>query len=42
LLTGNMYEALKNVFEVGEETKIVENSVLPPIAFSNVTLVGQK
>jgi len=42
LLTGNMYEALKNVFDVGEETKIVENSVLPPIAFSNVTLVGQK
>jgi len=42
LLTGNMYEALKNVFDIGEETKIVENTVLPPIAFSDVTLVGQK
>jgi len=42
LLTGNMYEALKNVFDIGEETKIVENTVLPPLAFSNVTLVGQK
>jgi len=42
LLTGNLYEALKNVFDIGAETKIVENTVLPPIAFSNVTLVGQK
>lgn len=42
LLTGNMYEAMKNVFDVGEETKIVENMVLPPMAFSDVTLVGQK
>jgi len=42
LLTGNMYEALKNIFDIGTETKIVENTVLPPIAFSNVTLVGQK
>jgi len=42
LLTGNMYEALKNVFDIGEERKMVENTVLPPIAFSNLTLVGQK
>jgi len=42
LLTGNMYEALQNVFDLGEETKMVENTVLPPIAFSNVSLVGQK
>ena len=42
LLTGNIYEALKNVFDLGEETKIVESSVLPPIAFSDLTLVGQK
>jgi PmbA protein len=42
LLTGNMYEALKNMFDVGAETKMVENTVLPPIAFSNVKLVGQK
>jgi len=42
LLTGNMYEALKNVSDLGDQTKIVENTVLPPIAFSDVTLVGQK
>jgi len=42
LLTGNIYEALKNVFDIGEEAKIVENTVLPSIAFSDVTLVGQK
>jgi len=42
LLTGNIYEALKNVFDLGQETKIVEGTVLPPIAFSDVTLVGQK
>jgi len=42
LLTGNMYATLKNVFEIGEETKIVENTLLPPIALSDVTLVGQK
>jgi len=42
LLTGNMYEGLKEIFDIGEETKIVENMVLPSIAFSNFTLVGQK
>lgn len=42
LLTGNIYEALKNIFDIGDQTKIVENTVLPSIAFSNVTLVGQK
>jgi len=42
LLTGNIYEALKNVFDLGEEIKMVENTVSPPVAFSDVTLVGQK
>jgi len=42
LLTGNMYEALQNVLVVGKTTKIVENAVLPPMAFSGLTLVGQK
>ena len=42
LLTGNIYEALKNIFDISDQTKIVENTVLPSIAFSNVTLVGQK
>ena len=42
LLTGNIYEALKNIFEISDQTKIVENTILPSIAFSNVTLVGQK
>jgi PmbA protein len=41
LLTGNIYEALKNIHDVSSETKIVENTVLPSMAFSNVTLVGQ-
>jgi len=42
LLTGNMYDALKNVFDISKETKIVGNTVLPSMAFSNVALVGQK
>ncbi len=42
LLTGNIYEALKNIFDISDQTKIVENTILPSIAFSNVTLVGQK
>ncbi len=42
LLTGNIYEALKNIFDIANEIKIVENTVLPTMAFSNVTLVGQK
>jgi PmbA protein len=41
LLTGNIYEALKNIHDVTSETKIVENTVLPSMAFSNVTLIGQ-
>ncbi len=42
LLTGNMYEALRNIVAIGRNAKIVENTVLPPMAFSGVTLVGQK
>jgi PmbA protein len=42
LLTGNMYEALQNILEVGKNPRIVEKSVLPAIALSGVTLVGQK
>jgi PmbA protein len=42
LLTGNIYKALKNIFDISDQTKIVENTVLPSIAFSNITLVGQK
>jgi PmbA protein len=42
LLTGNIYEALRNIVDVSEEVKIVENTALPTLAFSNVTLVGQK
>jgi PmbA protein len=41
LLTGNIFEALKNIHDVTSETKIVENTVLPSMAFSNVTLIGQ-
>lgn len=42
LLTGNMYEALHNIVAIGKTAKIVENTVLPPMAFSDVMLVGQK
>jgi PmbA protein len=42
LLTGNIYEAMKNIFDISDQTKIVESTVLPSIAFSNITLVGQK
>jgi PmbA protein len=42
LLTGNMYEALHNIVAVGSGSKVVENTVLPPMAFSDVMLVGQK
>ncbi len=41
LLTGNIFEALRNIHDVTSETKIVENTVLPSMAFSNVTLIGQ-
>ena len=40
LLTGNMYELLKNVAYVGNDVKIVECFALPTIAFEGTTLVG--
>jgi PmbA protein len=40
LLTGNMYELLKNVVYVGNDAKIVDSFVLPTIAFEGATLVG--
>jgi len=42
LLTGNMYEHLKNVVGVGNDVKIVGDIILPTIAFSGATLIGQK
>lgn len=40
LLTGNMYEQLKNIAYVGNVLKIVDSFVLPTIAFGGTTLVG--
>jgi PmbA protein len=40
LLTGNMYELLKNVAYLGNDVKIVDSFVLPTIAFEDTTLVG--
>jgi hypothetical protein len=37
-----MYEALHNIVAIGSGSKVVENTVLPPMAFSGVMLVGQK
>lgn len=42
LLTGNMYEHLRNVVGVGNDVKIVGDILLPTIAFSGATLIGQK
>jgi len=42
LLTGNMYEHLRNVVGVGNDVKIVGDVILPTMAFSGAVLVGQK
>jgi len=42
LLTGNMYEHLGNIVDVGNDVKIVGDVILPTMAFSGATLVGQK
>jgi len=42
LLIGNMYEHLRNVVCVGNDVRIVGDIILPTIAFSGATLVGQK
>lgn len=42
LLTGNMYEHLRNVVGIGNDVKIVGDIILPTIAFSGATLIGQK
>jgi len=40
LLTGNMYEHLRNVVSVGNDLKTVGDVTLPTIAFASATLVG--
>lgn len=42
LLTGNMYECLRNVAGVGNDIKTVGDILLPTIAFSGTTLIGRK
>lgn len=42
LLTGNIYEQLRNVVSIGNDSKIVGDVVLPTIAFSGASLIGQK
>jgi PmbA protein len=41
LLIGNIYEQLKNVVSIGNDVKFVGDTVLPTMAFSGITLIGQ-
>ncbi|MHA1721574.1 MAG: TldD/PmbA family protein [Candidatus Baldrarchaeia archaeon] len=41
LLSGNFYEAIKNILMIGREQELVENMKLPPIAFEKLELIGQ-
>lgn len=40
LLVGNMFDALKNVREVGRDVEVVRASILPTIAFEGMEVVG--
>lgn len=42
LLTGNIYEHLRNVVSIGNDIKIVGDAILPTIALSGASLIGQK
>lgn len=42
LLIGNIYEQLKNVVSIGNDVKFVGDTVLPTMAFSGTTLIGQE
>jgi PmbA protein len=42
LLTGNMYENLIKMVDIANDVKIVDNIVLPTMAFSGAKLIGQK
>ena len=41
LLSGNFYEALKNILIIGREQELIENMKIPPIAFEKLELIGQ-
>ena len=41
LLSGNFYEAIKNILMIGKEQELIENMKLPPIAFEKLELIGQ-
>lgn len=40
LLVGNMFEALKDVKEVGSDSTVVKNCIVPSVVFGSMELVG--
>jgi PmbA protein len=42
LLAGNVYEGLKNVMEVANDTTVVRSGILPSVAFDGMEIIGSK
>jgi len=42
LVAGNMYDALKNVREVANDTTVIHSGILPSVAFEGIEIIGSK
>jgi PmbA protein len=42
LVAGNMYDALKNVREVANDTTVIHSGILPSVAFEDIEIIGSK
>jgi PmbA protein len=42
LVAGNMYDALKNVREVANDTTVIRSGILPSVAFEGIEIIGSK
>ena len=42
LAAGNMFDALKNVREVANDTTVIRSGILPSVAFEGIEIIGSK
>jgi PmbA protein len=41
MISGNVFEMLKNVGGIGKESRLLGNAIIPPVRFNNIQIIGK-
>lgn len=41
MMSGNVFEMLKNVDGIGKESRLLGNTIIPPVRFNNIHIIGK-